>query len=380
MKKSLISLCLGGLGIGTTEFLMMGLLPDIAKTFDVSIPTAGHLISSYALGVVVGAPVLTILAGNLPAKKVLLGLMSLFTIFNALAALSPSFTMLMIARFFAGLPHGAFFGIGSVAAKRLATKGKEAQALSVMFAGLTIANLAGVPFGTYLGHNYSWRYSFGMVAFIGLIALSSIYFWMPNLKNEAVRNIKKELEFFKQRTSWLLIVITSIGTGGLFCWISYIAPLITNVTYLSSQSVSSVLILAGVGMVIGNIIGGKLSDKIGPRKASITLLSLMMLSLLCVHFFSANKYSALFFTFTSGAMAFALVAPMQLLMMSYATGAEMLAAAACQAALNIGNALGAFFGGLPIIYHYNYSYPAYVGAAMALTGVFLCMILKKQKC
>ncbi len=230
MKKSLLTLTLGGLGIGITEFVMMGLLPDIAKDLHISIPQAGHLISAYALGVVIGAPLLIVIAGSYPPKKILIVLMMMFTGFNALSAFAPDYTTMFIARLLAGLPHGAFFGVGSVVASKLADKGKEAQSVSLMFAGLTVANILGVPLGTYIGHNFSWRYTFVIIVIVGLTTLLSLKYWMPAMPATKNRDLGKELNFFKLPESWIIIVMIAIGTGGLFSWYSYIAPLLTEVS------------------------------------------------------------------------------------------------------------------------------------------------------
>lgn len=225
MKKSLIALSLGGLTIGITEFVMMGLLPDIASDMKVSIPVAGYLISAYALGVVIGAPLLVIAGRNYAPKKMLLILALMLAVFNALSIIAPNYNVLFASRFLSGLPHGAFFGVGAVVASRLADKGKEAQAISIMFAGLTIANLIGVPIGTYIGHHFIWRYTFVLIALVGLLTLLAIYFWMPNLEKGESVNMKTQLQFFKRTEAWLIIGITAIGFGGLFAWISYIAQI-----------------------------------------------------------------------------------------------------------------------------------------------------------
>lgn len=379
MKKGLIPLMMGGIGIGTTEFLMMGILPNIAKSLSISIPDAGHLISAYALGVVIGAPLLTAIAGNYKPKQILLAFMILFTAFNGLAAFSHSYTLLFIARLFAGLPHGAFFGIGSVVAQRLADKGKETQAVSMMFAGLTIANLLGVPLGTYIGNHFDWRYSFGMIAGIGVLTILSLVFLMPDLENTSQRDLKKELAFFKLPKAWLIIAIIAIGTGGLFCWISYISPLATTIGGFQKSNMTYIMMFAGGAMFIGNIFGAKLSDKLNPRNATMILLLSMTISLLYVHFFSVGHIGFLIGTFLTSACAFALIAPVQLLMIREAKGAEMLAAAASQAAFNIGNALGAFLGAIPIEKGLDYSYPALVGVVMAFIGFGLCFLIKKRK-
>lgn len=380
MKKSLLTLTLGGLGIGITEFVMMGLLPDIAKDLNITIPQAGHLISSYALGVVVGAPVLVAIAGSYPPKKILLALMVMFTAFNALSAFSPDYTSMLAARFLAGLPHGAFFGVGSVVASRIAGKGKEAQAVSLMFAGLTIANVIGVPLGTYIGHHYSWRYTFVIIVIVGLITLSSLKLWMPNLPATKDRDLKKELAFFKLPEAWLIILMIAIGTGGLFSWYSYIAPLLTDVSGFSPDSITYILVLAGLGMLVGNFIGGKLADRFSPAKASVSLLITMAITLFIVHYISGNQVLSLVMTFITGAVAFALAAPIQMLMINTAKGSEMIAASVSQASFNIGNALGAFLGGLPLAAGYDYTSPVWVGTVMALTGaLFAWMLISRNK-
>lgn|SRR5690606_19623115 len=375
MKKSLYALMLGGLGIGITEFVMMGLLPDIANDLGITIPEAGHLISSYALGVVIGAPLLVALSGKYPPKNILLFLMVLFTVFNGLSAFSPSYTSLLISRLLAGLPHGAFFGVGSVVASRLAPKGKEAQAISIMFAGLTLANIAGVPLGTYIGHHYSWRLSFAVIILVGLITLIAIQYWMPVLPANKTTSLKTQMDFFKRKESWLMILMIAIGTGGLFSWYSYIAPLMTEVSGFSANSMTYILILAGTGMLVGNIFGGKLADKISPAKASFVLLLTMVTSLLIVHFVSYNQVLSLIMTFVTGAVAFALSAPIQMLMINNAKGSEMLAAATSQAAFNIGNALGAFLGGLPLVFGFGYTSTQLVGASMAFIGAIIAWVL-----
>lgn len=379
MKKSLIALALGGLTIGITEFVIMGLLPDIASDTKVSIPVAGYLISAYALGVVIGAPLLVILGRNYPPKKMLLVLAAMLAVFNALSIIAPSYEILFASRLLSGLPHGAFFGVGAVVASRLADKGKEAQAISIMFSGLTIANLAGVPIGTYIGHHYSWRYTFIIIAVVGFFTFVSLYFWMPVLEARAKETIKSQLQFFKKREAWLIIAITSFGFGGLFCWISYIAPLLTDVSKFSAEDVPYILILAGLGMVVGNFIGGKLADKFSAAKSVISILLVMALDLVCVYLFSSIQIVSLSLVFLTGAVAFAAVAPIQMLMIQTAVGAEMIASAAIQAAFNIGNALGAFLGGLPLIAGFSYASPNLVGVVMALLGVILVFAFMQNR-
>ena len=380
MKKHLIPLALGGLGIGTTEFVMMGLLPDIAKDFQITIPVAGHLISAYAAGVVIGAPLLVAISGNFGPKKILLALMAIFTVFNGLSAIAPGNATLLVLRLLAGLPHGAFFGVGSVVASRLAEKGKEARSISMMFAGLTLANLLIVPLGTFIGHHYSWRFTFGIVAFIGLITLVCIRLWVPVMPVIRSDNARSEWAIFRRIEPWLIILTTAIGTGGLFAWISYIAPLMTDVSHFSANTVSYIMILAGFGMVVGNFVGGKLADKMEPVKACIILLASMATVLVAIFLFSGYQTPSLCFTFIAAALSLALATPIQLLMIRTASEGELIGAAATQAAFNIGNALGALFGGWPIAAGFGYNSPALVGAGMALVGiVFARMLWRLQR-
>lgn len=379
MKPGLLTLTLGGIVVGMTEFMMMGVLPDVATSLSVSIPKAGYLIAIYALGVVIGAPLMTALTSKYKPRLVLMGMMGMFALFNTLFALAPSYGLLLVARLFAGLPHGAFFGMGAVVAARLADRGREARAVSMMFAGLTIANIAGVPLGTWLSHEIGWRYAFGAIAVIAVIAALSIHKWMPDLAPSHSEGFGKSLRVFKQTDFWLIIGISSIGTGGLFAWISYIAPLMTEVAGFSAGSVSSIMIIAGVGMAVGNFMGGRLADRFSPLKTTGSLLLTMIATLIIVSVVSYYKAPALVMTFVTGAVAFAVIAPMQMLMISSAKGAEMLASSVLQASANMGNALGAYLGGLPIAAGLGYTSPEYVGAGLALTGFVLCMVLAKVK-
>lgn len=380
MNKSLLSLMFGGLGIGVTEFVIMGLLPDLATNLKISIPEAGYLISSYALGVVVGAPLLILFTRSIPPKKMLVFLMVLFTLFNGLSAFAPNYHILILTRFLSGLPHGAFFGVGSVVATRIADKGKESQAVSMMFAGLTIANLLGVPLGTYIGHNYLWRYTFILIAFIGFITIISLKAWIPYLPSTENKSIKGELLFFTHIDSWLIIIIIAIGTGGLFSWISYIAPLLTEIAHFSSGSIPYIMALAGIGMVIGNILGGKLADKYSPVKATMFLLIAMTVSLIIIYYTAEFKSLTLLTTLITGAISFALVAPIQMMMIKSAKGSEMLASSVSQACFNIGNALGAFLGGIPLVLGFAYNTPELVGATMTCFSIIMVGILMTRAC
>ncbi|PKI79855.1 MFS transporter [Malaciobacter halophilus] len=378
MTKQLFPLALGGLGIGTTEFVIMGLLPDVANDINITIPVAGHLISAYAFGVVIGAPILVALSAKFPPKNVLITFMILFTFFNFLSTIAPDYNTLMMARFFSGLPHGAFFGVGTVVAAKLAKEGKAAQAIASMFTGLTLANLAMVPIVTYIGHHYHWRYAFGIVSLIGILTIVCLYKYLP--KQEVLRTVtfKEELEFFKTIKAWHILLIVAIGFGGLFAWFSYIAPLLIHVSNFDEGNVSYLMIVAGAGMVVGNILGGNLADKKNPIKVSIFLLSSMVIALNLVFFFSSIQIISIILTFICGALAMSIGAPINMIMLNSAKHSAMLGAAFLQAAFNVANSLGAFFGGIPLFWGLDYNYPSLVGAFMALIGAILCTIFLKK--
>ena len=367
ISKRLLPLALGGLSIGTTEFVIMGLLPDIANSLQVSIPEAGYLISSYALGVVIGAPILVAFSSKYPPKKTLISLMILFTLFNGLSAIAPEYYSLLSFRFLSGLPHGAFFGVGAVVA----------QSIAAMFSGLTVANLAMVPLVNYIGQVFSWRLAFGIVAILGLLTILFLILWLPHLKNLRNVGLRQELEFFKTIKAWHIISIAGIGFGGLFSWFSYIAPLLTEVSGFSSENISYLMVLAGAGMVIGNYLGGILADKLNPIKATALLLLLMVIALLLVFLLSENKIASLILTFICGALSMAAGSPLNILMLRAAKNSEMMAAAFMQAAFNIANSLGAFLGGIPLSLGLTYNYPSLVGVVLAGLGLILSLFYAK---
>lgn len=374
-KKALLALGVGGFGIGMTEFVIMGILPDVANSLQISIPQAGHFISAYALGVVIGAPTLTAMSGKWPAHKVLLYLMIWFTVFNTLSAFSTNYVTLMIARFLSGLPHGAFFGIGAVVAGKLAKEGKAAQAIATMFAGLTIANVIGVPIGTYLGHHYNWNLSFLMVGIVGIVAMASIYLWIPKMEKSSSGGLFKDLQVFKRLEIWLLILLTTIGTGGFFAWYSYIAPLLTNVSGHSENMVGYAMILAGIGMVFGNFIGAKMAEIFSPLKAVIISLSLMVMVLIINFLVASNPVAILILTFIIGIVSFMVGTPIQLAIIRASKGSEMLGSSMNQSAFNMGNASGAFFAGLPIAMGFEFTSASLVGALMAGIGITIAVLI-----
>ncbi|WP_241277895.1 MFS transporter [Chryseobacterium mucoviscidosis] len=377
IDKRIIPLAIGGLGIGTTEFTIMGLLPDIARSLQISIPQAGHLISAYAFGVVVGAPILIGYSVKFPPKKVLIVLMMIFTLFNALSAIAPDYNTMMIIRFLSGLPHGAFFGVGTVVATRLAAKGKEAFYISLMFTGLTVANLAMVPLVTYIGHAFLWRWYFAIVAVIGLFALLFLKLWLPMLETNENTHFMEEMKFLKKKQAWMVLMITAIGFGGLFTWFSYITPLMTVVSGIKENQMAYVMILAGAGMVVGNLVGGYLSDRLSPEKTCVLLLFLMMSSLVGVFFLSEYQTISLVLTFVCGALSMSVAAPINIMMMKAAPKSEMMAAAFMQAGFNCANALGAFLGGIPLENGYSFNYPSLVGVGMTCIGLMIAFRYKQ---
>lgn len=381
MNKALIALAIGGFGIGMTEFVIMGILPNIAEDLNITIPQAGHFISAYALGVVVGAPLLTGIAGKWPAHRILMLLMVWFTIFNTLSAFAESYSTLMAARFLSGLPHGAFFGIGAVVAGKLAKPGKSAQAIATMFTGLTVANVLGVPLGTYLGQNFSWGVSFLAVGIVGVLAVLSVKFWMPELPKSSSNGFKKDARVFRRGELWMVFFLTTIGTGGFFAWYSYIAPIITNVAGHPEEMVSYVMILAGVGMVVGNLLGAKLAEKFAPINAVVITLIIMVFLLIGNTYLAGDKMAVLVMTFLISAFSFCLATPIQMAMISTAKGSEMLGSSLNQSAFNMGNASGAYFAGLPIAMGYGITSATLVGAAMAGAGVFIAaaIIVMRRK-
>jgi DHA1 family arabinose polymer transporter-like MFS transporter len=377
IKKSLLPLALGGFGIGMTEFVMMGILPDIASGLHISIPQAGYLISAYALGVVVGAPTLVGLVARRAPKNVLIAFMLMFAVFNALSAFSPNFHTMMLCRFLAGLPHGAFFGVGAVVASRLADDGKTAAAVATMFAGLTLANVLGVPFGTWLGHNMSWRLVFLIVAGIGLATALSLHKLVPYFEAEQSGSFVQDLKIFRSRGLWLALAITSIGTGGFFAWFSYIAPLLTDVTRFSPGTIPMIMTVVGVGMTAGVLVGGKLADRFAPLPAIVILLSSMALLLFANGALAGSQPVMLVLAFATGANALALGPPIQMLLIGHAKEAEMLGSSLGQSGFNIGNATGAFLGGIPLTLGYSYASPQWVAGALAVAGLLLSLVMAR---
>ena len=375
MKKSLIALAFGTLGLGIAEFVMMGILPDVAKDLGISIPVAGHFISAYALGVCVGAPVL-ILARKHPLKHILLVLVTLMMIGNTCAALAPNYWVLLLARFISGLPHGAYFGVASIVAEKLADKGKGSEAVSIMIAGMTIAKLVGGPLGTSLSNSISWRVTFLLVGCWGVIILYYIWRWVPHVEGLKDTGFKGQFQFLKTPAPWLILGATALGNGGVFCWYSYINPLLTEVSGFTAESITALMVLAGFGMVVGNLVSGRLSDRYTPGKVGTIVQAMICIVLLLIFFLSPYPWLSALLMCLCTAGLFAVSSPEQVLIIRVAKGGEMLGAACVQVAFNLGNAIGAYVGGLAI--SGGYRYPALAGVPFAMVGFILFLIFYKK--
>ena len=375
MKKSLIALAFGTLGLGIAEFTMMGILPYVARDLNISIPVAGHFISAYALGVCAGAPML-IVARKRPLKHILLVLMALMLVGNLGAAMAPDYWLLLAARFISGLPHGAYFGVASIVAGKLADEGKSSEAVSIMIAGMTVANLFGVPLGTSLSHMLSWRVTFLLVGCWGLIVLYYIWRWVPVIEGLKDTGFKGQFRFLKTPAPWLILGATALGNGGVFCWYSYITPLLTNVSGFSAESVTALMVLAGFGMVVGNLVSGRLSDRYTPGKVGTVVQGMICILLLMIFFLSPNPWCSAILMALCTAGLFAVSSPEQVLIIRVAPGGEMLGGACVQIAFNLGNAIGAYVGGFAL--SGGYRYPALAGVPFALVGFVLFAVFYKK--
>ncbi|MGW0909254.1 MFS transporter [Streptomyces sp. NPDC002853] len=373
MPLALLALAIGAFGIGTTEFVIMGLLPEVAGDFGVSIPTAGLLVTGYALGVVLGAPLMTVLGTRISRKRMLMLLMGLFIAGNLLSAVAPAFGVMLAGRVVASLAHGAFFGIGSVVAAELVAPQKKAGAIAMMFTGLTVANVVGVPLGTLVGQTLGWRTTFAVVAGLGVIGLAGIAKLVPDLpKPEGVR-LRHELAAFRNVQVLLAMAMTILGFGGVFAAVTYLAPMMTDVAGYADSSVTWLLVLFGLGMVAGNLIGGKFADRALMPLLYISLSSLavvLALFTLTAH----NKIAAAVTITLIGALGFATVPPLQKRVLDQASGAPTLASAMNIGAFNLGNALSAWLGGLVISAGLGYTAPNWVGAVLAGSALLLAVV------
>jgi DHA1 family inner membrane transport protein len=370
MPIGLIALALGGFGIGLTEFVIMGLLPEVAADFSVSEATAGWLISGYALAVVVGALLLTAAVTRFDRKPVLAVLMVLFIGGNLISALAPGYSMMMIGRIVAALAHGAFFGIGAVVAADMVAPTKKAGAIAIMFTGLTAANVLGVPFGTMLGQAAGWRSTFWAITGIGVLALVGILTLVPKTGrgDTSPGSLRSELRAFRSGQVWLSILVTILGYGGMFGAFTYIAFTLTEVTGFAASTVPWLLILFGVGLFIGNTVGGKAADR-NVDRTLLVVLAVLVAVLVGFALTAGNQPLTIASIVLLGGFGFATVPGLQMRVMKYAHSAPTLASGANIGAFNVGNALGAWLGGVTITAGLGYTSPIWAGAGITLLGL-----------
>ncbi|MFI6045118.1 MFS transporter [Nocardia sp. NPDC051321] len=372
MPLALLALTLGAFGIGTTEFVVVGLLPDIAATYAVSIPTAGLLVTGYALGVVVGAPLMTGLGTRVSRKRMLLGMLLLLVAGNVLSAVAPTFGLMLTGRIVAALAHGAFFGIGAVVAGAVVRPDKRAGAIAIMFTGLTVATMVGVPLGTLLGQQFGWRLTFLIVALVGLIGLAGIALLVPEQPAPQDARLRTELAVFRNPQVLLAMAMTVLGFGGVFAAITYLAPMMTEVTGFAESSVTWLLVLFGFGFFLGNLIGGKFADR---HLMPMLYLSLGGLAVVLALFTltAHNKIAAAITVVLIGALGFATVPPLQKRVLDQASGAPTLASAVNIGAFNLGNAISAWLGGLVIAAGLGYTAPNWVGVVLVVIALALAV-------
>ena len=374
---ALLALAIGAFGIGTTEFSPMGLLPVIADGVDVSIPTAGTLISAYAIGVMIGAPVMTLLFSRFGKRTALMALMAIFTIGNLLSALAPDYWTLLAARVVTSLNHGAFFGLGAVVAASVVPKEKQASAVAIMFMGLTIANIGGVPAATWIGQQIGWRAAFLGIAALGVIAIAALALALPKGQPGAPVNVRRELRVLTRPEVVISILITMLGFSGTFALYTYVAPLLEDMVGASGGFVTLVLALIGIGFTIGNWLGGKLADWSPEGATAIFLISLAVI-MLAMPFLLTTPLSAAITLLAWGIAAFAIVPPVQMRVMQAASEAPGLASSVNIGAFNLGNAIGAAIGGAVIAMGYGYAAVPVAGGLLAVAALSLVAIARRQ--
>jgi len=366
MPLGLLALAIGGFGIGLTEFVIMGLLPEVAADFGVTEAQAGWFISGYALAVVVGALGLTAATIRLPRKPVLMGLLVLFIAGNAISAMAPTYELMMTGRIVAALCHGAFFGIGSVVAASLVAPDRSAGAIAVMFTGLTAANVLGVPLGTFLGQQYGWRSTFWVISAIGVVALVGIATLVPKpAAGTPIPSLRRELGAFRSGQVWLSLTVTVLGFGGMFGAFTYIAYTLTEVSGFDSGAVPWLLVLFGAGLVVGNWVGGRLADR-SIDGTLLTFLAALVVVLALFAWLAWSPVATIALLIAMGGLGFGTVPALQSRVMRYAAHAPTLASGANIGAFNLGNALGAWAGGVAIAAGLGYTSPIWVGAAITL--------------
>ncbi|MHA1139236.1 MFS transporter AraJ [Enterobacter mori] len=374
MKKTIFSLALGTFGLGMAEFGVMGVLTELAKDTGISIPSAGNMISFYAFGVVIGAPIVALFSSRFSLKSTLLFLVAMCVIGNALFSLSHSYVGLATGRLISGFPHGAIFGVGAIILSKIAPPGKVTVAVAGMIAGMTVANLVGVPLGTWLGHEYSWRYTFFLIAVFDVLVILSVLLWVPTLHDKSEIKLTAQFHFLKKPEPWLIFAATMFGNAGVFAWFSFVKPFMVNVSGFSEGMMTVIMMLMGLGMVLGNLLSGKLSGRFSPLRIAATTDMVIVASLLLLFAFGELKTASLLMGFVCCAGLFALSAPLQILLLQNAKGGEMLGAAGGQMAFNLGSAVGAYFGGMMITLGFSWSYvtlPAALLSFAAMTSLLM---------
>ena len=364
----LSSLALGGFGIGTTEFATMGVLPEVARDLGASIPQSGHLVSAYALGVVVGAPLLAVVGARLPRRALLLALLVAVAVTSALSALAPTFGTLVAARFASGLPHGAYFGVAALVAASLVPPHRRARAVARVMLGLTVANVVGVPLATRLGQQLGWRSTYWSVAVVAVLAVAAVARWVPRSPADPGASPSREVRALRRPQVWLTLLVGAVGFGGFFAVYSYISPTLTEVAGYSQGDVPLALALFGVGMTVGTEIGGRLADRSVVRTIVLGLASTAAV-LLAFPVTAGTVASASVTVLLIAASGSLCLPALQTRLMDVAGEAQSLAAAGQHAALNLANALGAWLGGLVIAAGFGFTSPAVVGALLALAGL-----------
>ena len=370
MPIPLLALAISAFAIGTTEFVIMGLLPEVARDLAVSIPSAGLLVSGYALGVAVGAPLLAVVTSKMPRKLALQLLMGVFIVGNVLCAVASDYSVLMIARVVTSFAHGSFFGIGAVVAASLVPQEKRASAIALMFTGLTLANVLGVPFGTFIGQEFGWRMAFWVVAALGVISLAGVAALVPNKHDTGPAGLAHEVRVLKDPQVWMALAMTIVGFGDVFVVFTYIAPILEQVSGFSPRGVTLILVLFGVGLTIGNTVGGKLAD----RALMPSLMGILLALAVVMAIFTRTSHSqvaAAVTIFVWGIAAFATVPPLQMRVVEKATAAPNLASTLNIGAFNLGNAGGAWLGGLAIGHGMGLDALPWVAAVVSIAALLL---------